>query len=440
MPKPGDLAKRALRWLTERSPVTILLAGWVVFFLGSYPGYMSIDSVLQLYGVRTGDTTDYAPLMSVLWIIFEYVLAGPFPMLVLQSGLFLAGTYAILGKLLSPRAAALTACIVLLFPPVFAPMAVIWPSSLMAGALLAGTGAILTNNRRWQIAGAACFVLACSCRPEVVFALIPLALLVVPKVVWWKRAGIALALVIGVAGIARGADWAFTVVDNYDWRTRLMMADVAGTLRRAKVTDDRAIDVALTGMPRADQSFEVIKARLVAKKDALDSFPLVHGKDAIFGKLVNDDHAHALARSWKHVIVEYPGAYLIHRWAMTRAIIGLGKSFIPIYDEFGDNELMTPLHHRATPSDWQVGWKAIVRATVPIFRPLIWIVLAIAAVVLVRRRVELRALVASGLVYMLTMVFFAPAVDYRYAHWLVTTTTIGLAALIALRIGRRRDG
>ena len=66
MPKVGDLAKRALQWLTERSPVTILLAGWIVFFLGSYPGYLSIDSVLQLYTVRTGDTTDHAPLMTTL--------------------------------------------------------------------------------------------------------------------------------------------------------------------------------------------------------------------------------------------------------------------------------------------------------------------------------------------------------------------------------------
>src|SRR5579862_9430353 len=112
---------------------TILFAGWIAFVLGCYPGYLTTDSSLQLYTVRSGDFTDYSPMMTALWSALEYVTAGPFPMLALQSGLFLFGLDAILRKLLAPRAAAVTATCVLLFPPVFAVMAVIWPDALMAG-------------------------------------------------------------------------------------------------------------------------------------------------------------------------------------------------------------------------------------------------------------------------------------------------------------------
>ncbi len=438
----GDLARRAYRWIASRSPLAFLGAGWAVFVLGSYPGYLSVVSTLQLYTVRSGDYSDYAPVMTALWSALEYVVAGPFPMLALQSGLFLFGLYGILRKLLSPRAAAITASAVLLFPPVFAPMAVIWPDSLMAGALLAGTAALLDGRRGMQIAAAACFVTACSCHPEVVFALIPLLALVVPKSTWWKRIAITLGLVIAVAAAARGADETLTVVDNYEWRQNLMWPDVAGTLRRAKVKDDHKLDVAFAGVPLA-ADLPTVKQRLLAKKDALDAWALANGKDAIFAEVMDDDQAHNLARSWKHVITHYPGAYLVHRWSMTRAMLGLGSgTFAPVYDEFGDPGLLQPLHHRATESDWQHGMRYVVRtvAKTPLFRPWLYLVLAIVALVLARRILLLRTLALSGLIYQLTMAVFAPSPEYRFSHWLVTAATVALAALIASRIDRRGDG
>src|SRR5260221_643547 len=90
----GDRAQQVLRWLAARSPRQIVVAGWIVFVLGSYPGYMSKDSATQLFTVRSGDYTDYSPVMTALWGAFEYVFSGPFPMLLLQSGLFLAARVA----------------------------------------------------------------------------------------------------------------------------------------------------------------------------------------------------------------------------------------------------------------------------------------------------------------------------------------------------------
>jgi hypothetical protein len=102
----GERGREIARWIASRPPTTYLVAGWIAFTLGAYPGYLSTDSTLQLYTVRSGDYTDYAPLMTAIWSLLEWVVSGPFPMLALQSGLFLFGLAAILRTVLSPRAAA----------------------------------------------------------------------------------------------------------------------------------------------------------------------------------------------------------------------------------------------------------------------------------------------------------------------------------------------
>ncbi len=429
----GERAKDALRWIAARNGLTLLLAAWVVFMLGAYPGYLSVDGVLQLYTVRSGDYSDYAPVMSGLWSALEYVLAGPFPMLALQSGLFLFGLYAILRRVLSERAAAVTTGALLLFPPIFAPMAVIWPESLMAGALLATLGAALQGQRKWTIAAVACAIVACSCRFECVFALTPLAFRAINPGPRWRRAGIALGLVIGVFASAKLADYALTVTDTYSWQQRLMVVDTIGTLRRAKVRDAAKIEAALAGLPIADRG--ALVERINAYSFALDWYPLSNGSKRILDRVDSDEESAALTRAWRSAITKYPGKYAFHRWAMFRTLVGLQGKWSPVYDDFGDVDLLAPLHHRATASDWQYGMQMFVRgvAKTPLFRPWLYLLLALVAIWLARKNVILRSLVISGLVLEATMFVFAPAAEYRYSHWLVTTTTIVLAALLVAR-------
>src|SRR3569833_4139748 len=169
----GDRTRALGRWLAARMPRQILCIGWVIFCLGCYPGYLSTDSVLQLYSVRSGEYTDYSPVMSAVWGALEYVSAGPFPMLALQSGLLLFGLSALLRRVVVPRAAALTAVAIVVFPPVFTVMAVIWPDPFMAAMLIAGFAAVLESQRGWRIAGAVMIALAVATRREVVLAKIP---------------------------------------------------------------------------------------------------------------------------------------------------------------------------------------------------------------------------------------------------------------------------
>jgi hypothetical protein len=425
----GDRARTVVRWIAARTPRQILCIGWIVFALGSYPGFMTTDGVIQLYTVRSGDYTDYSPVMTAIWGAFEYVVSGPFPMLALQSGLFLFGLQALLARVLSPRAAALTATGVLMFPPVYAVMAVIWPDSLMAGALLAGFAAALDARRNWKIAGAVLIAIAIACRPELKLALIPLAIVVVPAQVWWRRAAIAVGLVLGLSIVAGLANWALVVEDTYS-EQQLQLMDLTGTMRRTKLKKVEVLDAAFAGLPIVDHS--EFKAQLLSATDVLNWWSLSHGDKRMFEVIATDEQAAALAHDWRAAITHHTKAYLTHRWAMTRAMLAI-KGTPQIVDDFGNPDLMAPLHHRATSSDWQRGWKIIVRWTATIFRPWIWMVLVVVALVLVRRRPILRAVAISGLVYELVMFVAAPLSDYRYSHWLVASTCIALAAFAVSR-------
>ena len=86
-----------------------------------------------------------------------------------------------------------------------------------------------------------------------------------------------------------------------------------------------------------------------------------------------------------------------------------------------------------TPADWELGMQKVVRgfAVTPLFRPVIYVVLAILVIVLARRRPLLRNLAIAGLAYELVMFFTAPTADYRYSHFFITAVCVALGALIA---------
>ncbi|HTR54285.1 MAG TPA: hypothetical protein VMJ10_26515 [Kofleriaceae bacterium] len=424
-----DLRERANRvraWLAARTPRQLLLAGWVTCILLCYPGYLSFDSIEQLGQARSGHFTDaYAPVMTGVWSLCEWIFAGPFPMLALQTGLFVFGAYGVLKRALSPRAAAVVAVGVLAAPPVFAPMAVIWPDSLMAGALLAAAAALLDERRAMKAAGAVALVIAGGCRPEVAPATIPLAMLALPASLSGRlrRAGLAVALVVACSGVARLVGWILVDDDTYAWQQRLEWIDVVGTLRRAHADDP------MPGLTVVD------RARLLEGHDAYDAYVLTHGPKRVAEPIADDAQSEALSAAWHAAIADHFGAYATHRGELMLRQLGITHPWLPVFDDFGDPDHLMLLHHRATPSDLEIAWRAIVHvvALTPLFRPLLYVLLAIPAIVLARRRRELLALVASGVMYEIIQLPLASSVDYRFSHWLVATVWLVLVALAVAR-------
>ncbi len=418
-----SIAARAWRWLAERSPRQLLIAGWIGCVLLCYPGYLSFDSIEQLGQVRSGDFSDaYPPIMSFMWRLLEWVFAGPFLVLALQIGLFLFGAYGIARRMLVPRAAAVVAIGVLVAPPVFMPMAVIWPDSLAAGALLAAVAAALDGRRAMRVAAAILLVLACGCRPGIALAAIPLALLAIPPQPWWRRGLTAVAIVVACAGTAWLATWLLVDRETYDAQQRLEWVDLTDTLRRAHDTTE-----SLAGLPIVD--------RAQIGVTSYSAFGATHGPKRFADPIATDDESDALSAAWRAAITDHPGAYAMHRVGLFGRELALGGTWKPVFDEFGDPGHLVVLHHRATPSDLEVGWRAIVRAfaATPLFRPWLYVVLAIGLLVVARRRRELRLLIASGLICEVTLLVSASSVDYRWSHWLIATTWLAAVTLATAR-------
>ena len=420
----------ARAWLARRSPRWILLAGWTLFGLLCYPGYLSYSSIEQLGQARTGVYTDlFPPVMTALWSLCEWVVAGPAGMLALQSGLFLFGLYAVLARVLRPRAAAIAASAVLIAPPVFAVMAVIWPESMMGGALLAAAGCLLQPSRRWKIAGAIALVVACGCRPELAGAAVPIAALALPRWSRGKRLASAVAIALGCTAVAQLASCA--LVDRPAYANELALVDITGTARRARVAGPE-LDRAFAGLIVTDRA--ALPAWIAQQHDVYEAYSIAHGDHRVI-EPIDDYTLPALAAAWRDAVTHHTGAYAIHRWQMFTRVIGFYDKWYPVFDDFGDKDHLALLHHRASASDLQIGYRAVVReaAETPLFRPWLYLALAIAAMWIVRRHAVRRALLASGVVLELTQLASASAIEYRASHWLVATVWIALVAAACAR-------
>src|ERR1044071_6615561 len=91
-PSPREILDR---YVTERG---LLLAGWLWFLVYAFPGFMSYDSTWALMQARGVEPINewQPPLLAFMWRYIDRIYSGPFPMLVIQSLLFLLGLNAIL--------------------------------------------------------------------------------------------------------------------------------------------------------------------------------------------------------------------------------------------------------------------------------------------------------------------------------------------------------
>jgi hypothetical protein len=214
----------------------VLVVGGLSFVAYAYPGLMTFDSVDQLAEARSGFFTDaHPPAMAAVWRALDALVPGPFLMLLLQGITFLAGSYLVLRRALSPRAASVIAALVLLFPPVLSPMAFVWKDSLMAGCLLLGTALVLQPSRGWRVAGLACYALATAVKYNAFAATLPLVVLLFQ---WratdgWRRYAIATAAWLGVSAAAAGANAALVDQSMHFWHSSLAVADIVGVIAHA---------------------------------------------------------------------------------------------------------------------------------------------------------------------------------------------------------------
>jgi hypothetical protein len=449
--------RRAFSEVEKMTPRRILVAGWALMLVYAYPGFMSYDSVLQLLQARDRVYVGgHPPMMGVLWGAVDALIPGPFGMLVIQVSCFLAGAYLLLARRMSERAAAITAVVVMLAPPVSAVLGVIWKDSQMLGFLTLGTALLLSSRRGVRVAGLGLVFAATAMRYNAPFVTLPLVVLLFewrPRMRWYARYGIALAAWLGITLAANVANTRLADDHIDPWHDGIALFDITGTLRYAPELSDDELRQALEGTPLLVHDAIQATARGVQRPEDLDEHTLLTFGSGeyvpalwvtalhLFAPPQTDAQRAAIGRAWRTIVLGHLGAFATYRWHVTRERIHLGDrttpsaTYIWFTDVLDAESSARATEHNAVPSKLQAKlrtWMIAVGDSL-LFRP--WIYLAILVVMLAfawRDRLTL-ALALSGLANEAALFLIAPTIDYRYSIWLVLSTLLVVAMLVASR-------
>jgi hypothetical protein len=431
------------RWARALSPRAVLLGAFTLFMLYGFPGYMSSDSVLQLTEARSGHFSDgNPPLMAAEWWVLDKIISGPVLMLALQGALLLAGLYVLLRRFVEARPAAWTAGAVLLFPPVLVTMAVIWKDSQMAAYLVAGIAALIQPRLRTRLIGLALLVAACSIRHNAVAAVVPLIAVLFEwrqGLRWTKRLMIVagMILVVGISGFALTR-----VLAGKHVKLTPMFNDIVGVIGYTHDRSDDDLRTVLRGVPLAiDHGLQTQARMLVAMQHG---WLVMVGRDPFFTPPRTEADWDALSRAWKELVTDDPAAYLEFHVDQFARLIHMTDDDLPgaVWNRFleSDEQLLW-IDHDASFSWFQdklgIGVFYTHDRHTPLFRPYLYIVIALILLVLCCRTALPFALYVSGFLYELSFFPVGVEPEYRYSHWLVTSIVVGTVILVIERARRR---
>ena len=440
----------------HRVALAILVVGWALALAYGYPGIMTVDSFDQLREARAGSYTDaHPPAMAALWRLVEWIVKGPAGMFILQVTALLGGLYMILRRTFAPRRAAVLTVALGLFPPVLAPMAVVWKDALMAGLLALGVAGLLADRRWVRIAGLVMMVAASAIRHNAPAATLPLIVIlfeIAPTLPTWRgvitRYAVSTAAWLGVTVASLGINGALTDKPMHFWASSLALADIVGTLAHVDGTiPDAELAPLLTPTDiHVERDFH---ARLRAAYLPFEFSQLVLGDERLWDMPINGDtpapaaQRAAIERAWRAIVFGHPWAWVQQRLATFAYVLGLPDDrprrlvmTSRLQNRFLAEPLGVPLREWHGQFRWQKRIQRFAAAT-PLFRP--WLYAAIALVLLLacRRHRDVFALLLGGLGAEASLALFAITPDYRYSHWLVLSTCLGAVILVARRY---RDG
>ncbi len=390
----------------------------------AFPGHVTAEALAALRQARTPFFSDaYSPALPTLWRVLELVVAGPLGMLLLQVALVTGGTYALLRPTWGGRRAAWLTSALLVFPPVTVSIATIGPPSLALAFLVVGVAGLRARVRVRFLAGLLALTLAVAIWPTA--ALAACALLVM-HFGWrmqargaarWAPAVLVPVLVIITA---LGLDALFAKRPIERWHTGLAIVDITGTLAR-------------TTPPLDDAARTTLLAGTGAGADHRWTLP----PDGAAAPL---RQRRALATAARALATAHPGAFARQRLALlTDALWLTAWPAATVVPARADPALARRFGVPPRTSETQDAWQAVIRALAahtPLFAPWLYVLLAGAALAVVRGCVTTRALVVTGLA--LALALGVTAVDAAYVS-VAPVVVCALLALLAALGARRRE-
>lgn len=421
----------------------------MILIVYAFPGQMTQDSFDHMREAREATYSDaHPPIMNVLWKLCDTIIAGPFGLLLVQTGLLLAGLYWVFRRTFEPRPAAWWAAGVFVFPTSMLVMSVIWKDCVMAGLLAIGIPALLSERRSRRVLGLAAMFGATAFRYNAFGATLPLVVLLfqwTPGWHWLKRYALATACWLVVTLAAFGVNKALTDKPMYYWNSSLALYDIVGTY--AYVDED---------LPDSEFETRLAGTNLDTKKDIHALIRAVYTPSTYY-PILNDPkrtmwsvpingyipapeaQRDAISRAWMDVITTYPMAYLKHRITVFSEALGIGTGRgrgVPVRREFRypqlawDNGLATGAS--SVQNKLTRAMVFFVRHT-PFLVPWIYALLSLLMLPLAFRHRDVLAIILSGIVMELTLLPLVHSNDYRYSHWMVLTTMIAAIVLVARR-------
>jgi hypothetical protein len=438
--------------------VTVLYTVW-------HPGAMSYDTFAMLSQARTGAYVDaWPPTFAALWSVLDRLVPGPSLILALQLSLYFCGAALTIG-VLSRRCPvlALVAFIVFaIWPALHGIIGVIWIDNVMAAMfmLAIATATIAFGESKairaiLLVVSSTALFLAVGLRHNaaaaggpiamlIIYAAISPAALCVRSLAIVTGGGVALIAICFALAAQLSGNLAQTKVNFW---TGLPQYDLAGIAVR---TSGEYFDEAVF----APQTFEDVRTLYSAR-----SFIPLHAGYQVHQEEQGLEAAHAtpLTRRFQEgsnsdrrelisailsAITSHPGAYLAHRMDVFRSLIGAPpwiNLWGAVYTRIDPNDLGI-LHRPELSSAFFEKLRHLSKE--PIYRPysylavsLISFPILIAFSIWTRdHRLAIASLIClSGLLHMLGLFFVVLSSDFRYSHWMITTTVLSI--VIASSVG-----
>jgi hypothetical protein len=433
---------------TPARAATIVATGAALLCLAAlalwWPGIVEYDSVEQYKQVLSGAYLDWhPPAMARLWAVLHPLAPGAVPMFVTQFGLYWLGL-GLIGAALarSGRVRAGVAILVIGALPLFAGwQAAVLKDTQMLGAMLAAFGLIgwwRLAEKRMPVPVVVAIVLllayAMLVRANAVFAVVPLAVMLVP---WpmrlWQR---GLAIVVGVL---------LVLVATPSINHGLLGAGETKVTRTLPIFDLAGI----SHFSGAADALQPAEHDLIARRHCYKPYfwdPL--GDDDRCGSIAQRIDllpARTLVMLWGGSILRHPIAYLEHRLAHLNST---DRLFVPL----GRPDAEPP--RRSEPNQLGLGSpgpaaSAVARAggwlvETPLGWPVVWIVVAMTGlcIALGRPRSASRdlalALAVSALTLEASFSVVSIASDLRYHLWPMMAAALMAVLLAAERPLPRR--
>lgn len=435
---------RVAELLERITPRQIVVAGFALFLIYAWPGFVGWDTLTHFEQARAGVYTDgHPPGVARLFRIVELFIAGPAGILLLQSSCVLLGLHGIFKRRVSPRIAALVAVFVFLFPPIAGVTAYVVKDSLMAGFLLVGVALLVDARTRMQRLAIVFMLLANMMRWNALAATFAPVILLFrwsPTIAGWRRYAVAFAMWFGVTATALVGNEVLTDEPEYLWSGSHAYQDIAGTLQYMPDQTDAQMLELFAGLRL--RYHDNLHQRFRDRYNSADYRHIAWHPDRLMEKPETATERDAAMRAWKATVLAHPAAYFRYRWDNYKLLTKLDRppSFSNVYVWFtviAAPETVAALDHNATASRIQGVLRelSIKVSLTPIYFVFVYLGACFLMLALCWQRPLEAALCLSGIGYQLAWFFLAPTTDFRYSQWMIVCS-VTAAALLAL--GRTR--